>query len=81
MSTSLSLDLLPPHSRWVLSTLVRRDQYDLFCGSTSLDNIIKAGPGCLCNAGPPDLIAEGVAPEDLGPVQEQLRISPGSSKI
>ena len=72
----LTLYLSPP-SRWVLSTVVKRNQHDLFCGSTSVDDAIRAGPGCPCNAGVPDLIAEGVAPEDLGPLQEQLRISPG----
>ena len=68
---------LPP-CRWILSTLIRRDQFELFCGGGALlSDPLAAGPGCLCNAGPPDLLAEGVAPEDLGPLQEQLRLMPG----
>ena len=62
----------------MLSTLIRRDQFELFCGGGALlSDPLAAGPGCLCNAGPPDLLAEGVAPEDLGPLQEQLRLMPG----
>ncbi|GAX77236.1 hypothetical protein CEUSTIGMA_g4682.t1 [Chlamydomonas eustigma] len=60
---------------FVMSSFLKQDQYGLYCSSASpLDT---ADAGCLCNAGPPDLLAEGVAPEDMGPLQLQVALTPG----
>ncbi|GAX85508.1 hypothetical protein CEUSTIGMA_g12924.t1 [Chlamydomonas eustigma] len=66
--------LIQPYE-FFLGTAALSDQYPTFCQQDEYTTQ-TAGPGCACNAGPPDILSEYVAPSDLGPLQEQLRINP-----
>lgn len=74
-------------TEFFISTLLsegERNQYPLFCGASGVGSGVSGGggtvgPGCFCNSGIPDLVSESLLVEDVGPLQEQLRLTPSGS--